>query len=177
MKRTLSLILILALCLSGCAFGQDRQKEPVTFYYLREHSDSDDYDVFFTDGAIGTETREASGHRQDLNYLLAMYLQGPMDPDLESPFPIGSQVMDIRTDNGELTVTLNTIASRLNDMELTIACACLAKTCMVLTDAETVTIVSYGPDESILFIRTFNSDNLILEDQYTQSAETTAETQ
>lgn len=177
MKRVMSLILILALCLSGCAFGQERLKESVTFYYLRQHSETDDYEVFFTEGAIGTETREASGHRDDLNYLLAMYLQGPMDSGLESPFPNGSKVMDIQSENGVLTVTLNTIASRLNDMELTIACACLAKTCMALTDAETVTVETFGPDGSILFSRSFSDENLILDDLYTQSAETTAETQ
>lgn len=177
MKRLISVILILALCLSGCDFGRDRMKEPVSFYYLREHSGSDDYDVFFTEGAIGAETREAAGHRNDLNYLLALYLQGPMDAQFESPFPVGSKIEDIQNENGELTIVMNTISSRFNDMELTIACACLAKTCMGLTDADVVTVEAYGPNKKALFSRSFTEDSLILEDLYTQGAEATEETQ
>lgn len=177
MKKALSLVLILALCLSGCAIGQDRLKEPVTFYYLRSHTDADDHEVFFKDGAIGSESREASGHRQDLNYLLAMYLQGPLDPELESPFPAGCKAVDIRLEDRVLTVSLNTVAASLNDMELTIACACLAQTCMGLADADTVHVEACGPDGKALFTRSFTGGSLILEDLYTQPPEATEETQ
>lgn len=173
MKRLICLILIPVLFLSGCGFGRNRMKESVSFYYLREHSGSDDYDVFFTEGAIGAETREAAGHRNDLNYLLALYLQGPMDAQFESPFPVGSKIVDIRNENGELTIVMNTIASRFNDMELTIACACLAKTCMGLTDADVVTVEAYGPNKKVLFSRSFTEDSLVLEDVYPQATEET----
>lgn len=177
MRRFLSLILVLALCLSGCGFRGDSQKEPVMFYYLRTYSGSDTYDNFFTEGIIGSESREASGHQQDLSYLLAMYLQGPLDPELTSPFPVGCQVTEILQEEGQLTLRLSRMITAKTDMELTIACACLAKTCLDLTDADTVHIESRDLDGKVLFTRSFTRDNLVLKDSYTYPAETIEATQ
>ena len=176
MKKAVSLFLIAALCLSGCAIGRERFVEPVTFYYPREHSTTADYDTFFSEGAIGSETREASGHRQDLNYLLTIYLQGPLDPELSSPFPSGCRPVKISREERTLTVALNPVITQLNDMELTIACACLARTCMGLSEVDTVHVESRDQDQNILFSRSFTKDNLLLEDTYTQPQETTEPT-
>ncbi len=177
MKRFLSLILLLSLILSGCSLGQEQFIEPVTFYYLKDHSSKENYDAFFSEGAIGSETREASGHRYDLNYLAALYLQGPTDQQLRSTFPAGSKVMDIQLEDGAMHITMNTISSQLNDMDLTIACACLARTFMDLTQLETVHVVSYNSEQKLLFSRSFKSDNLILEDLYIPIPESTEATQ
>ena len=171
MKKIMGFLLIISLILSGCAIGQDRWKEPVTFYYLRAHANADDYNVFFKDGAMGSETREGAGHRNDLNYLISMYLQGPMDTKLESPFPTGCKVTDIHLDNRELTISLNAVVSQLNDMELTIASACLAKTCIDLIDVEIVHVEARSLDQKALFTRSFSADSLLLEDLNPQQTE------
>ncbi len=171
MKRLTLSILILSLLISGCAFGGDGLKEPVTFYYLRDHSTPEGYDAFFTEGAIGSENREAAGHRQDLTYLLKLYLQGPLDSDLKSPFPVASKITDIQQKDRTLTVTMNAVPSRYNDMDLTISCACLARTCMGLVDVDTVTIQAFTTDGKTLFTRSFTHDDLIAEDLYSQNTE------
>ena len=177
MKRMICLILIAAMSLTGCAFGRNRMKEPVTFYYLQQREDQESTDRFFFDGAIGSEVREAAGHRDDLNYLLTLYMQGPTDDQLRFPFPIGSKIMEIRTEDGNLTIVMNAISSRFNEMNVTISCACIAKTCMELADVESVTVVSYSLDNRVLFSRTFTNDNLILEDTYTLPSESPEETE
>ena len=177
MKRFISFLLILALLLSGCAFAGEQFIEPVTFYYLKNHSDRESYDAFFGEGAIGSELREASGHRYDLNYLAALYLRGPTDPQLISSFPAGSKVLEIGFERSTLHITMNTIPSQLNDMDLSVACACLSKTFMELTKVDTVLVASYNADGKLLFSRTFTAENLILEDTSATIPESTENTQ
>lgn len=164
MKRILTFLLLTALLLSGCASGQDRSNEPVTFYYLRQYDGQDGYGLFFSDGAIGAEERDISGHRNDLNYLLTLYMQGPTDSNLQFPFPVGSKILETRLEAGKLTVVMNPISSRFNEMDVTVSCACIAKTCMGLADVTEVTVEAYSPNGSVLFSRTFTDENLILED-------------
>jgi len=169
-------MLIAAMVLSGCAFGRERLKEPVTFYYLRQHSQQEAYDLFFSEGAIGSELREASGHRKELAYLLALYMQGPKDSQLQLPFPIGSKIVQTHMEDGKLTIVMNSISSRFNEMDVTVSCACLAKTCMVLVDVDSVTVESHTADSRVLFSRTFTKDNLILEDSYSLPVESSEDT-
>lgn len=176
MKRVVSLLL-LALILTGCAFSGIRMKEPVTFYYLRAQSDPNIYDDFYAEGIIGSEEREASGHRANLNYLLSIYFSGPLDSNLTSPFPMGCRIMETTQDDGKMTILLNPILAGKSDLDITIACACLAKTCMELTGAETVQIESRNLENKVLFSRTFTKDNLFLNDNYTQSPVDTQNTQ
>ncbi len=175
MKRVLCLILMASLLLCGCSFGREQMKEPVTFYYPRNYGVPENHDPFFFEGAIGSEIREAAGHRNDLQYLLALYLQGPNDDQLKRPFPIGSKILEISVEDGNLLIVMNSVSSRFREMDVTVSCACMAKTCLVLADVDTVTVESYGPDNRVLFSRTFTKDNLILEDTHalpTESSET-----
>ena len=173
MKRLICLLTVLMLLLPGCAFGRDRHKEPVTFYYLRNHDASDDYREFFSQGAVDSEAREASGHREDLKYLLAMYLQGPLRDDLKNPFPAGCLALSITQNDRTLHIRLNTLVLRLNEMELTVAGACLAKTFFELADVDQIHLDAAAPNGEILFFRDFTPDNLLLEDSWTQPTEAT----
>lgn len=164
MKRILCLVLIAIMVLSGCAFAREQMKEPVTFYYLRQHSQQEVYDLFFFEGAIGSELREASGHRHDLQYLLALYMQGPKDGQLLPPFPAGSKILESRLENRDLTIIMNSIPSQANEIEITISYACIAKTCMGLLELDSVTVESHTADGQVLSSRTFTNDNLVLED-------------
>jgi len=173
MKRFAGFLLILVLVFSGCAMGSNRLKEPVTFYYPRVHDQQEAYDDFFSGGAIGSEKREASGHRNDLNYLLPMYLLGPLDKDLKRPFAADCRVVSITWEDRTVTVKLNAMAANPDEMKLTLDCACLATTCMELTDAQTVIIQGIGLDQQPLFTRSFTASSLLLEDTATQVPEST----
>ena len=161
MKRTVSFLLILIMLLSLCACqiqGSDVM-EPVEFYYLRT-----DYVYGGTDGVIASETREASGHVGDLPYLLALYLRGPLDSSLKAPFPTGSKILSFYLDGETLSVTLDSTFASLQNMELTLACACFARTCFSLADVAQVQITALTPDDTPSLDITISADSLLLED-------------
>ena len=152
MKRILcaALALILAFSLlSGCG---ERVKEPVTFYYLRSGYQEN------MDTMIASETREASGHRDNLRYLLAFYLMGPADKELSSPLPRGTVLYALEQETDSVTITLSDTSASLSDSEFSLACACLSMTCMELVPAEEVTVASGSRS------LTLRRDNLILTD-------------
>ena len=152
MKKLLCTILAIILLVSllpGC--GQ-KMKEPVTFYYQITNYQENMV------SPIAGEEREVAGYRDNLKYLLTFYLMGPISQELSSPLPRGTQLCSIGQDGANLTIEISDTASALNDSRFSLACACLSMTCMGLTSAERVTIVSGS--RSLTFDRT----NLLLSD-------------
>lgn len=173
MRRCIAILLTLSLsvCLFGCSFSGI--KEPVEFYYPRRQAD---LALSPEDGAIVSEMREASGHRSDLYYLLSLYLQGPLDSKLVSPFPAGTRLVEVRSEDSVLHVTLNEAFAGLTGLDLTIACACLAKTCLSMSGAEQVHIETAPSTTGDFIDLTLDRDSLLLEEPpVTQT--TPAETQ
>ena len=146
---TALVIILLVSLLPGC--GQ-KMKEPVTFYYQITNYQENMV------SPIAGEEREVTGYRDNLKYLLTFYLMGPISQELSSPLPRGTQLYSIGQDSAELIIELSDTASTLNDSRFSLACACLSMTCMGLTNAERVTIVSGSRS------LTFGSDNLLLSD-------------
>lgn len=137
MKRLLCLILPLCLALAGCELAGERIKEPVTFYYLRA-----EYSYGTGESVIVSEDREASGHRSDLSYLLALYLVGPSAETLVSPLPQGTRILSVARTETEIQLELSDLTDVLTDAEFSLACACLTLTCLELTGATQVSITS-----------------------------------
>jgi len=156
MKRIIPLFLLLSLLLSACG---DRIREPVTFYYVRANYEQD------MSAIIASEEREASGHRNDLSYLLALYFMGPADEDLQSPVPRSTSLFNIFREDSTITLDLSDTATTMTDAEFTLACSCLTLTCLEITDAESVVINSGSRS------LTMNAETLILKD-LTTAAET-----
>lgn len=161
MKKVLLSILVLALLvpLFGCSPGGT--EEPVQFYYLRN---SDAFLYGSADGVVTFEERESSGHVGDVKYLLTLYLQGPLDETLESPFPDGCRLVELSRSGSEMTVTLNSYFVTLKGMDLTLACVCLARTCLSLVNVQTVHIQAESFDGQLVVHETINIDSLLLED-------------
>ena len=140
MKHALCLILALVmLCgLCGCHYREGGDiLEPVEFYFPRK---TESFIYGSEDGVIASEIREASGHVGDLKYLLTMYLYGPLDSTLRSGFPAGCTLLEVRTEDDSLYVRLSEEFTKLENSELTIACAALARTCFSMTDVNHVCI-------------------------------------
>lgn len=137
MKRCGCLTLILCLLLCGCGMLGERIKEPVTFYYLKS-----EIEYFTQEGVIASEEREASGHREDLSYLMALYLMGPTEEELRSPIPRGTRIYTAAQEPEGVVLHLSDTAGTMDDMEFSLACTCLSLTCFDLTDAQSVTIQS-----------------------------------
>ncbi len=159
MKRLLIFLLCLILPLCGCAANQPRLDDPITFYYPRT-----EYVFGQPDSVIASECREGAGKTASLSALLNYYLQGPASSDLQNPFPTGTKIIEIRQDSTVLQLVMNDRFSQLSGMELTVACACLAKTGLSLSDCQTVQIILDDPDSDTQRIITMDNQSLLLMD-------------
>lgn len=155
MKRWLAFLLILSFCLG---LGACAQKNAVTYYYVRNELD---YQYGVADGVMVGEGREAAGHVDDLRYLLILYFHGPVSDNLRSPFPSGTTLEDLIQDEDILHIQLSGIVSLMEGTDLTLACACLARTCFELTDVQTITISAEALGSVSM---TISRDSLLLMD-------------
>ena len=166
MKKLTAWILILVLMATFCACDSKDKIPPLVFHYpwanLEEAMRQDP-----TCTAIGSEERDISGTRDSLRYVLTLYFRGPLDPNLVSPFPMGTTVVATQKEEGRIIVTLSNAFSHLKDMDQTLACICLAKTCFGLSDAKTVNIQTDDPNNNISI--TITRDNYLLEDSGTEA--------
>ena len=162
MKRFLSLLISfsLLLCLMGCSSAEPNG---VAFYYSKK---SDQFDYFEEDGVIRSEQRDLIGHRDDLRYMVGLYLAGPMDETLSMPFPKTTRLISVEKNNGIITITLSGHANILTDSEFALGCACLTITCMEFTDCKAVTVVS---DERSI---TLDQSKILLYDSLPQQENT-----
>lgn len=135
MKRSICAALCVIILLCGCAVSGERIKEPVYFYYVKN-----ELDYRSANGVIACEEREASGHRDNLAYLLALYQMGASSEELRLPFPERTVISIEEQTNQEIKLVLNHEAFDMSDAEFSLACACLTLTCTELTDAERVTV-------------------------------------
>ena len=62
-----------------------------------------------------------------------------------------------------MSVFLSSGASLLDDLDLNVACACLAQTCLNLAEVDSVHIESRSTGNHILFSTTFTAADLLLE--------------
>ncbi len=152
MKRLLCLLLILSQLfpLLGCGKGHQDQ---ATFYYERA-----EYQYGSADAVLVPEARDITGHVGELRFLLSLYLTGPLDEKLTSPFPRGTRLEDLVLEDGSLRIYLSDIGSRVSQAQFSLACACLTLTCLELTSADQVTI--HSGSRSI----TMDRDSLVLDD-------------
>lgn len=159
MKRLISIFLAVLL-LSGCT---EQLKEPVSFYYIRSGYEEDMSNI------VGVERREASGHRGDLSYLMALYFMGPADEELLAPLPGNTNMLSVALNGSQVVLQLSDTADSVSDAQFTVACACLTLTCLELTGAETVTIISgtrsVTLDEERLLLRDLSTAVLTEESQ------------
>jgi germination protein M len=123
MKRTLCLLLALAL-LSGCVPHSPGSNEiPVTFYYIAENLD------YFSDtGILGADARILREEQNSVEAMLELYLAGPVRQDLSSPFPPGLRLIRAERGQGEITLVFDDSLAELSGIRLQIACACIART-------------------------------------------------
>ncbi len=159
MKRLLIFLLCILSVLYGCGASQPKLEDSITFYYPRS-----EYLFGQTDSVIASEIREAAGKKGDLAALLGEYLQGPQSSDLRSPFPADAKILQIQQEGSILQLTMNDRFSQLSGMELTMACACLTKTGLTLTNCQTVQIVIDGTLPDTQRIITMDAQTLLLMD-------------
>jgi len=151
MKKWISLLLavLLVFCLYGC-----RKDDSIQFYYPRTEIQ---YGV--SDGVIAAENRNIEGTDRSLEFLLKLYLEGPVSQELRSPFPKGTALVSLSKTENTVFITLSEPFEMLENLDYIIACASVASTCFALTDADSVTITTEQTE------LTLTRENLSLADQ------------
>ena len=149
-----ALLLSLALSLWGCSRGI---QDGAAFHYCRK-----DYLYGQENGVIAPEQRDITGHVGDLSFLISLYLMGPLDEELKSPFPKNTRLELLEFTRHGLQIQLSPVPDSFTDSEFTLACACLTLTCLEITDKQTFTITS--GERSVIM----NRNNLILSDSTIQ---------
>ena len=127
---------VLAIALS---VPQQEQDNTMTFYYARSQ-----FAYGVPDGVIGSEQRDVGGHERDVDYLLALYLEGPLDTSLTSPFPrkTVTRILSVTQQTGLLNIQLSDLSNAMTDSQFSLACACLTKTSLALPGVHAVQITS-----------------------------------
>ena len=135
MKKYIIWILCISLLfpLLGCQKQPDLAKL-VTFYYQALNNS---YEA--ESAAIQSETREGKD-LTDLQQIFTSYLQGPASDALTSPFPAGLRLISYEWHLNNLYLTFSDQLGDLNGLDLTIACCCIALTCLEVTEANKVCI-------------------------------------
>ncbi len=166
MKRTLCLILILTILLGLTACNDSKALSSATFYYLIDPSQASTApaETFYV-----TEKRQYHDSTRDLPTLLKLYLAGPLEDGMISPFPKNTQLLELEILDGQVNIHLSKEFSELDGIRLSTACACLSLTVFDLTDAEQVTITSPASDNKPAVEVTMSRANLILNDTVTGS--------
>ena len=158
MKRILCFLLSasLMIALSGCiAYAQPRYEDPVRFFYRSA-------DVAYQDpaGVIQAETRDAAQNRRNSEQLLRMYLEGPESQELRSPFPAGTKLVQFDLNGESAQIMLSFSGTEPKGIDLSIAFACLTKTCLEIAPVKSVTITLENSTVSV----TMDADSIILHD-------------
>ena len=158
----LGLILCLLPSLLGCRF---HKSDTMDFYYVRSR-----YQYGEQQGVICPESRDVTGHVQDLSYLMALYLSGPLDEGLSSPFTRSTRLLNLYIQNNTLFIELTPTGSSFSSSDFTLASSCLALTFLYFSNVDQVTVTS---GENTI---TLNTENLLLYDQPSYSSTPTEET-
>ncbi len=141
MKRYLCILFLFfyLLTMPGCSQNSDEITTPVNFYYRNAVIEFNG-----NDSVISAEIRDSEICSGDLQALISLYLAGPLSDAYISPFPQNVQVVNLSVDGDAVHIVLSDSFAQLKDMDLTLACACLARTIMDLTACNAVNISAAG---------------------------------
>lgn len=158
--KYIRLILVAAVLISvlaGCS--ESPASDAPTFYYLLAQPE------FGSDGSIiGSESRPSAEGNNQLRYLLALYLSGPIDESLRSPVPNSTAIMDLHFEGISLHLTMNGAFSTLSSVDITKACACIALTVFDCSNAQSIVIHYTETASGVTKALEFSRDSLLLHD-------------
>lgn len=154
-------LLTLIIQASGCKKSNKNDfPNAANFYYTAEK-----IEYHNNNGFISSEKRDVNKSINDLAALIDLYLQGPEESELLSPFPKNTVVHDITHKNGIFSIILSNEFAQLNGYDLSVACACLTLTIQQFVGANLIQISGKDADLDGNKHITMNTDSLVLYDQ------------
>lgn len=165
MKRITAFILLLVIifCFTACT-QKTTYEVPVLFYYYNV-----DISYESEDGVIASETREGSAFANDLNAFINEYIKGPQSDHLRSPFPEGTEIVELKENQDQLFLRVNEKFSTLSGIDLSLAYICLARTLFAVTDAQSIYIYTDGSNGSENLVSLTRSSYLLYDEYHTSS--------
>lgn len=160
MKRFFTLLMALSMLVMLIACSS--QEETEQFYYLRS-----EYLPRESGSMIAAETRTVTGER-GLNYILRLYLEGPVSAEYVSPFPRGLHLLSTKQSEDMLQIFLSSEFAALEGIDLSVACACFANTVFSMTEISRFQIVCTAADGSLSI--DVDKNAYILQDEYIMSS-------
>ena len=162
MKRLLCLLLaLLLLVLSACRREEaPAPQQPFSFYYRAAHTDYES-----ETGPLGMETRDLGERPLSMTELFTLYLAGPADASLVTPFPRGLELQSATLVGATLTLRLSGEYASLQGVDASIADACIVRTALGLTNIRSVRIVSEQDGEVLRSVTLDGSDVLLVDRQ------------
>ncbi len=166
MKRILSVLICTALllCLLGCQADKPDYEQPVQLYYRTAPAENG-----ISDSVIGAVTAEGAPYAGDPTAMLNEYLKGTGEAGFLTTFPASTKLLSLEIKDGAVHLLLNASIARLTGADLTVACACIAKTTMELTNTTAIHIRASGDTLDGAEEIVMTESSLILEDLYTPS--------
>ncbi len=163
MKRIVCIFLVLILVLSGCGKteSQEQGQQRVTFYYAVKGTEQ-----LIGDTAVDSESRNIQVFT--LKQLLELYFQGPLEENMVSPFPDGTELLALSEGEDGLEVTLSGAFFTLQGIELTIASCCLVKTVCAYVNVDEIIVRDQMGRISLLL----KPEDFLLENHFNQETDT-----
>ena len=170
MKRITAFVLaaVLMCSLCGCAPETTKKGTWISFYYCRE-----DMSSYVPDSVITQELRQISDDVTDLIAIMDLYLQGPRAPELKNVFPPNCRVVRLTVEEEVSEVCLSKEIGQLEGMNLTVACACFAKTLMELSGTKILRIRGDKVSLAGLEYVEMHYGNLVFDDESAVATEPT----
>lgn len=170
MRRILTLLWAVSVLLfCGCV---DQQKEPdlqqpFRFYYRINDGQDATGEASMNNRLkepMDYELREITGHETDYRWVLEQYFLGPESEDLVAPFQKSTKLISVKLIDAQLRLMVSDDISELSGIDLTLACACITRTCMGFDGVESVSISAEGATLAGKTSIVMHADNMLLED-------------
>ena len=137
MKRTILITFLLCILflLVSCTKELPQTGTQVRFYYIKNDLE------FGTDAPLLTSAlRTVPTEDNTPEALIRLYLNGPTSYDCVSPFPGGTELVEMYVDGTRASLLLSPHIGTLSPSQQTIAYACLTRTVIELTGVTTVQV-------------------------------------
>ena len=163
MKRRVTVLLVIVLCLQMfTACGNGLGTAPVRFYYVSRNAES-----LESQEVILPEDRNVRA--DSLTELLRQYLIGPETETLVSPFPAGTEVLEIVETEDAVSLCLSVQYFSLTGIDLSVANCCMCQTVCAYTGKDRLILM----DETQTIQLNLNPEQYLLGDQAVEESSKT----
>lgn len=166
MKKIFAIVcaLFILLSLYGCTQQELDEGTQVQFYYIKN-----DPEFGSEEPLLISVPRTITAEEDTPEAIIRLYLNGPTSYDCISPFPGGTELVEMYVESNRAGLVLSPHIGTLSPVNQTIAYACLTKTVIELTGVSTVQLRLENSLINGEETASFNADSFDYFDSMTQA--------